>query len=380
MRAVETQSGLFLHDRGMASVSPYAQVMLNLAPLVRRFEKRRDQQNTEYEVARLFFLQNLRKSDICLELMMTRPRLDKILRRFSYRTSNRLNFHVSNQFCAESILLKNVGRLMQYLRRTSFRMLSLHRQWSKLRRKVEHFDKVGFKTYVRFLKQRLGFRYRAFERSYKDPDAKKILKVRKYVALFLTKLVRRDCVTIFFDSTSFSDSSFKKRMWTLNSRGTTKVNVKKVYGYVNLFAATTFDRILNYWVVKSVNSVTTASFLYETVRYCRNTLGYRKIVIFMDNARIHKTQLMKTLAAKLQVYFLLNAPYSSKINQVEYLFERIKRPFRRRNDKRTWIGLSRLVRNRMLEVGNTHLNHETKKFWKHMVEAVQCRKFWSKNN
>lgn len=70
---------------------------------------------------------------------------------------------------------------------------------------------------------------------------------------------------------------------------------QQVTGYVNLFLATSTERILNYWIVKSVNSVTTASFLYETVRHCSNIHGQCTTdLVLMDFARVHKTRLMRS--------------------------------------------------------------------------------------
>ena len=379
VRSVENRSGLFFGDLGIGNVNPYAQAMMNLRGLLDKFESEKQERIKEFNVARLFFQQNRKKREICRELGITRAKVEKIVRKFSYRSGNQLNFHTNRKRSSLRILLANVGMLMKLLRRTSFRLKSLEQQLAKVRTKAPELEHVGLKSYSTFVKTYLGLKYRRFERSYKDPDKKEVLKVRKSVAFTLAKLFDRDCVVIFFDSTSVCDGSFKRFMWTLNSQGRTQINKKKVYGYVNLFMATTAERILNFWIATSVNAVTTASFLFETIRYCRNTLGYRKIVVFMDNARIHSTKLMKDLAAKMKVYFLLNAPYSSKINQVEYVFELVKRPFRNRNDKTNRLGLSRFLRNRMLEIGDLRLTHQTSRFWKYLLYAMKKKKFWDKN-
>ena len=129
---------------------------------------------------------------------------------------------------------------------------------------------------------------------------------------------------VYFDSSAFSDESFKKHIWTLNSTHRVEVNDAKVYGYVSLLMATTKERIINYWIVNRVNAMTTASFLDETIKYIRKVMRKPKVLVFMDNARIHLTELMKKLAHHHRVYFVLNAANSSKMNQIEYAFEVIK--------------------------------------------------------
>ena len=141
--------------------------------------------------------------------------------------------------------------------------------------------------------------------------------------------------------------------------------------------ATSKDTILNFWIVNRTNALTPASFLDETIKHCRNVLGYARIVVFMDNARIHSTQLMKNLAHNQRVYFLLNAPISSKINQVEYVFEMIKRTFRLRRSKTKGQSLAKDVRDRLKDVQYDNIDFATRRTRKHILRSILNFDMWT---
>ena len=374
---LENLTGVFCHGSGLAQIDSFANSMCNLSPLIREFESKVHDSQVRFQVFRLYLLDNLSKRDICVRLSITTKRLESILATLSSRTGNPINRISNPNLSAQETLLANSGLIMSRFKRTSFRMVGLASQLVDLKKAQPALRCVSLKQYKRFITKRLGFRYRQYKRTYKDPDKKHLLDVRKSVAFLLGKLVFRDCLILFFDSTSFSDTSFKKYAWTLDRKGTPRLLAPKVYGYVNLFVACSTDRIINYWIVKSVNRLTTASFLYETIRYCRSVLGHQRILVLLDNARIHKTTLVKKLAEKLSFYLLLNPPYSSKMNLVEYVFERVKRPLRQMNSKGKWIGIAKLLRNRMIEIRDMSLAHETRRFYRSLLTALYQRKFWS---
>ena len=190
----------------------------------------------------------------------------------------------------------------------------------------------------------------------------------------------KDCLFIYFDSSSFSDSSFKSFIWSIGSAPTSYLNESKISGSVSLLMATTNHTIINYWIVNKVNSITTASFLYETVNHCRATRPRQRIIIFMDNARIHLTPLIKNLAHHLKVYFILNAPYSCKINQIEYVFELIKRQVRLKRNKTSGKSLAKFIRKLLIPLHNVLLLPQTRKTRFHILKSILLKDMWKRPN
>jgi transposase len=158
------------------------------------------------------------------------------------------------------------------------------------------------------------------------------------------------------------------------------VNQKKVPGHVSLLMATSRDMIINYWVVTKVNTLTTCSFLDETIKYCRKELGKCRLVVFMDNARMHLSDMMKKLAKNQRVYFLLNSPLSSKMNQIEYVFEVIKRSFRKRWQKTKGQSLAADVFERVKQVETLHLSVPTMRARRENLRAILSIDMWKRFN
>ena len=69
------------------------------------------------------------------------------------------------------------------------------------------------------------------------------------------------------------------------------------------------------------------NFLYHTLKSIRTdeALKTKKIVLFMDNAVIHKHSEVLETARKMKVNVFFNAQYSPWLNPVEQLFSHIKK-------------------------------------------------------
>ena len=72
------------------------------------------------------------------------------------------------------------------------------------------------------------------------------------------------------------------------------------------------------------------NFLFETLSALRTNeaTARKRIVVFMDNASIHKTPSVLVTARKLKADVILNAQYSPFLNPVEQLFCHLKRQIR----------------------------------------------------
>ena len=68
-----------------------------------------------------------------------------------------------------------------------------------LRNAVTSLASVSLEQFSGFTTNQLIFRYRKYMRTYKNPDKRHPLDVRKSVAYLLGKLVFQDCPVLLFD-------------------------------------------------------------------------------------------------------------------------------------------------------------------------------------
>ena len=73
-----------------------------------------------------------------------------------------------------------------------------------------------------------------------------------------------------------------------------------------------------------------ANYVYKTLCALRKDpeINKKKVVIYMDNASIHKGSMVYEVARDLKVDILLAAQYSPFLNPVEALFGHLKRKVR----------------------------------------------------
>lgn len=95
----------------------------------------------------------------------------------------------------------------------------------------------------------------------------------------------------------------------------------------SLIAAMSQDRILGTQVIEgAVDSVLFENFIYEVLRSVRSdpALCKKQVILFMDNAVIHRHSMVLETARKMKVNVLFNAQYSPWLNPVEQLFRHVK--------------------------------------------------------
>jgi len=98
-----------------------------------------------------------------------------------------------------------------------------------------------------------------------------------------------------------------------------------------MIAAMTFDCVISAQITEGgTDHVVFDNFLHRTLHKLRvdGETKNKQIVILMDNATIHKHQIIYETARKFRANILLNAQYSPWLNPVEQLFNYIKRRLR----------------------------------------------------
>jgi transposase len=82
-----------------------------------------------------------------------------------------------------------------------------------------------------------------------------------------------------------------------------------------------------------VSGVLYENFVYEVLKNLRESEDNcgKDILIFMDNARIHKHPLVLETAAQFKAHVLFNSEYSPWLNPIEQWFAIVKRRLRNTN-------------------------------------------------
>ena len=57
-------------------------------------------------------------------------------------------------------------------------------------------------------------------------------------------------------------------------------------------------------------------------------MKYRRYVLFMDNLRVHKANVVKEYLAETGVRIIFNVPYFPQGNPIELVFAQVKREFK----------------------------------------------------
>lgn len=96
---------------------------------------------------------------------------------------------------------------------------------------------------------------------------------------------------------------------------------------MSLISAISYDRIIaNQFIEGGVDATLFENFIYNLLWSVRNDkdLCRKKVVLFMDNAVIHKSSTIIETARKMKAIVLFNAEYSPWLNPIEQLFNFLK--------------------------------------------------------
>ena len=139
---------------------------------------------------------------------------------------------------------------------------------------------------------------------------------------------RNDLPVLFLDETNFTKASLQTREWS-GRRSNLSVDQKEVYtGYRSVIATVSRERGVDLIHVqdRAVNEFDFARYL----GLLSQTRGREPFALFMDNLRVHKTQLVRSMYARLRITPIFNVPYCPETNPIEACFSQVKRHFCRR--------------------------------------------------
>jgi transposase len=102
----------------------------------------------------------------------------------------------------------------------------------------------------------------------------------------------------------------------------------------------------------------------------------KKMVFFGDNAKPHHSALVKDIFTLNQAYFVFNAPSSSKLNQIENVFELLKRPVRRKMTKNWKESILDEAFELLQLIQRSNLQFQTHKWLVAVDQALCLQRMW----
>ena len=106
---------------------------------------------------------------------------------------------------------------------------------------------------------------------------------------------------------------------------------------ISMLAALSQEKVLATQLIEGgVDAVHFENFVFKLLENLREDKAYKDkdVIIFMDNARIHKHPIVLQTIKDMKVHLLFNSQYSPWINPVEQLFGAIKKELRRKQTLR----------------------------------------------
>lgn len=141
----------------------------------------------------------------------------------------------------------------------------------------------------------------------------KIKQLRKKI-----KHINKDNI-ICIDESSFDTNICNDYGWSKKGVRITK-NINSVRTRYTVISAISNKKIIHIKIIKnSANRIIFLDFLKELINKNINNK-----YLFMDNARIHKAQIIREFEKKISNKYLYNIPYNSEFNPIEHVFSQVK--------------------------------------------------------
>lgn len=187
---------------------------------------------------------------------------------------------------------------------------------------------ISFQTFRHMVKN-MGLRYRKIAKTTLNKNTSN-LNLNVFTANLLNALCNKKALVLFFDITSFSDSSFKQNAWTFINF---KNNQPKQFTYnlTHLFGLISLEKNFYFKFFKgNINNFDIIHFLKGAINHLKKTHPKKKLYIILDNARLHKTKYFLNFAALNLINLIFTLPHHPMLNCIEYCFRFLKSRFKMR--------------------------------------------------
>lgn len=154
-----------------------------------------------------------------------------------------------------------------------------------------------------------------FKKSYKCK--KQIYKIKK-LAKIIKNINYNNVISI--DEVSFDTNIIKKVGWSKKGIKIFK-NINATYKRITVICAISNKQLLHHKILNnSANAIDFKQFILEL----ENKIILNNKILFLDNARIHHSKIIKTYILNKTFKLLFNIPYCPQFNPIECVFSKLK--------------------------------------------------------
>ena len=178
--------------------------------------------------------------------------------------------------------------------------------------------------------KRLGYQYNVSRRIFRTRAGHSQISFFAFEEI-LWSLKNKPMQTLFFDCSTFSFEVNPKRAWQ-NKDCPTTFNTSTNYKRFHLILAVGLEGVFAWQIVlNKVYSEAIANFLLQCSQRMRSSSVGQPATFILDNATLHKTDLMKSVCRSEKATFVFIAPHSPYMNPIEECFRLVKSKYRNRH-------------------------------------------------
>ena len=373
---IKSKIGFYTQFRLRHSVATRIKIMSRVNYLKEFIEKGEEKISNIKSVVKLKIMDGKKLNDISKQLKISKNNIKKILRKVRYSKRSIQEILNPTHLEPSKIFVENVPKLLSFYRRVSFCNLSLRDQYTKFKDLNKRNEIVSFPTFVNFVKKYFRLRKITINRIGASMDQMDLRHTRKIVSCTLIYLLIKQINLIFFDISSICERDYQKRIWSIGGEKRSNLKIGKFSKQAKILMCCNTNSIMSYAISKRGNKQTIGWFLNESIKHFRTKLKMKKMVFFVDNATPHHSELIKQLFSEKRVYVLFNAPNSSKTNQIENVFEVMKRPIRGRITKGWQENIMRVAEELVERIRELDLCNQTHKWLMEIDRAISLSRMW----
>jgi hypothetical protein len=238
--------------------------------------------------------------------------------------------------CNRKILRSHIQIMSHMYGSPELRDLSLKRKVDYLNQRSSDSVTVSSETVRLYSKKFLKLNYKSVKFTYPNSNCYINRKRRKVIVFRILQSLNEDFEFVYVDECGIGSRSLKRKGWSRRGSDPQREGHSRGKNVSVCAAITRRCVVAMEFSSCAYNELTFTRFLTEMVSFLRGSskFGQKPIILFMDNAAIHKTALCLEFLNKMGVSLLFNAPYTPHLNCCEYFFNDVKRELSSDSDLR----------------------------------------------
>lgn len=193
---------------------------------------------------------------------------------------------------------------------------------------IENLNELPTKkhSFYNFLKI-LGYKYKKVQLVSKNTNNQTLSSLNYFRAL-LKNLSSNKILVLFFDVSSLSDTSFKKKGWRLINQ---KCMCYKKFSYnlTHMLTLMSTQHVESFQLIRgNLTNFDLINFLHKSVKRIRVIYPGKQISLVLDNAKMHFTKFFKNFAKHSTITLIHTVPGLPMLHPIEFLFRYLKGSFK----------------------------------------------------